>query len=122
MTETLKKKPDFKNLDLSKITGPTVNPLPKSNTIEVEPVVSTNKQEVKEGVWINGKSNEDVTPQEFIEWLSNLLPGVGVEKFDNINNTTPKDRERIILRLSLTLHKVFQFPRNTTVNDKKYVN
>jgi hypothetical protein len=123
MSEITKKKPDFNKLDFSKITGE----ISSDKTPEIpKPIegVGTIKEKkiVQEGTWINGKHNNDITPEEFKFWLAELIPGTGVEKWRDDDVATPKDRDKIITRLSNTLNKVFCFPRTLPVDDKKYVN
>lgn len=89
------KKPDFSNLDLSKITGNT------SQTIKTtsETQVSIPKKK-SEGTWIDGIDIKDITPDEFREWLHRILPSMGVDKWDLSLMKTPEQRERLVSRVT----------------------
>lgn len=121
MSETVKKKPDFNKLDFSKISGENVTPVLPKVPAPVEGL-SSEKKSVRDGAWIYGKDIAEVTPDEFKNWLADLLPGVGVEKWEDSTINSPKDREKVILRLSNTLHRVFCFPHSRTTDEKKYIN
>jgi hypothetical protein len=122
MSETIKKKPDFNKLDFSKITSGEVSNISSNISQSTEQDITQTTKPIKEGTWIYGKDIKDVTTEEFKSWLSDLLPGTGVDKWEEKGIATPKDREKVITRLSLTLHKVFCFPRTLPVDNKEYVN
>lgn len=126
MSETEKKKPNFKSLDLSKLTNKE-EPMKTPRTLETPAPIegietSSTKKPIQDGAWINGKNNKETTPEEFREWLSRILPGVGVDTWEDKLIATPKDREKVIQRLSQTLSKVFCFPRTLPAETKEYVN
>jgi hypothetical protein len=122
MSETVKKKPDFNKLDFSKMTNGEITPTEVPAPVAGIEAPVPEKKTLKEGVWLFGKDIKDVTPEEFRDWLSNILPGVGVEKWEDKTIATPKDREKVILRLSLTFSRVFNFPRTLPAEKKEYVN
>lgn len=121
MSETVKKKPDFNKLDFSKISGESTTSVVPQIPAPIEGLPAK-KKGVQDGAWIYGKDIAEVTPDEFKNWLADLLPGVGVEKWEDSTINSPKDREKVILRLSDTLHRVFCFPRSRPADEKKYVN
>ena len=112
MNEMTKKKPDFSNLDFSKISGPTQ---------EVKIEKKENNTKTIEGCWINGKHIDDVTPEELKTWLAQFLPGTGMELIEDSQLNTSKNREKVILRASITYHKIFGIFQGSKVDNKTYI-
>jgi hypothetical protein len=113
-----KKKVDFSSLDFSKINGAITQ---KEGITDSEIKVEADSNLIKEGIWINGKNNKDVSPEEFRDWLANLLPSTGVAEWDLNSFSTPSKRERLLVKTSSSFDKLFCFPKKE-VKDNKYNN
>lgn len=117
MSETVKKKPDFSSLDLSKITA-TEEGIPTGDKIPA-PVegLELSKKSI-EGTWILGKKIEDVSPEEFKGWIEGLqIPDA--DKLDLSTMSTKDQRERLVLKVMDLLNT---FNLRTAKMPKKYVN
>ena len=117
-----KKKLSFDKLNLEAITNPLsevkvdgVVPDP----VELTPLPSVSL--VKEGTWIFGIPLEDVTSEQFSEWLSGILPGAFTDWTEADFNTARK-KQKIIDRLSVNYNELFFFPKTSKKKLKTYVN
>lgn len=113
MSETLKKKPDFKKLDFSKIT----TEMPKEITKEKTSI---------EGAWVFGYSLKDITPEIFKAWIETILPGAEVDEKGNPIWTenllsTSFERDRVLTKISNNYHRLLGFPPGEKIT-KKYKN
>lgn len=123
MSETVKKKPDFNSLDLSKITSGNLPTEAGTETpAPVQGLEMTDKESVKEGTWIDGVPVADLSPEDFHEWLMRILPaGTGVEKWERSIMATPAQREKLVLRVADLFYRGFSGLRTTPdKNQGKY--
>lgn len=118
----MKKIPDFGTLNLSKIvaTSATEKTEEVSVTQTDKPTVETKSPKTQEGTWVNGIPVKDLTPEEFKEWLITIIPGTGVENWENKLVATEKDRSGVITQLAIRYENLFHFPKKQ-VEVKQYL-